>query len=539
MRGKRIFISYRHADAAAEARSIFAELREHFGVDRVFQDIRSLPKGEDFKAALERVLDDTAVVVAVIGPSWLGIVDEKGERRLDNDDDLVRQELAAALSRGIPLIPVLVGGASLPRASELPDSIARLPSYLGMHVSHSNFASDMNALLPALEARVGRPHATLSALRFAAQLQKTFAAVPYWARALGAVLGALLLVVLANPAIGAQAEAAVRIATRSPERAPISAVTDERIRTLMPRHTATSCRDFEHIVDGVLWGAAQAYVTCGAPPAAFEAFQRTSNRLLDLSCMCWPTGVGTAYYADFWVMEAFSANGVALRPDVVARIVASQTSDGWWPVHPQQQAQAAGAPLYLTALMVIALRRQAPLVDDEAFRDEIEAAIARGKDWLAANEPAAGDEWSDYPNNDRRVRNLLFGGMVLTALSDETGSERYRRLAGAWIENLEFSPAALYIGSDALVTTERRGRVFIFPDNYRHVPFSWEVCGLASIWPVLSFSEKVTFLVELERSIQREARREDPFGRPWVRDEVAYCFAELRRVRREREARDP
>lgn len=530
MRGGRIFISYRHADSAADARSIFTELREHFGDERVFQDIRNLPKGEDFKAALKAILDQTAIVVAVIGPTWLTLADEHGKRRLDRDDDLVRQELATALERGIPIIPVLVGGAALPRQDELPEDISRLTSYLGTHVSHANFTSDISTLVQALEARVGGAPVARSASRALRRARDTFDAIPRWGRVLIWALGLLGLVALLNPGIGAQADAALRVATHAGNDVPLSHATTERIHALLPRPTNPSCRDFEQLADGVLWGAAQSYVACGAPPVAFASFQAAADRLLDDDCRCWPIGgggQGSGYYADFWVMEAYSANGVAIPANVMARIIQSQTADGWWPIHSRQVAQPADAALYFAALMVIALRKQAPLAADDETREQILAAIARAKDWLAANEPTPGEEWSDYPNNDRRVSNHLFGGMVLTALSDERASERFRRLATNWSGKLELPSASLYVGSDALVQTSRTGHSLVFGDIYRHVPFSWEICGVAASWPALSYAEKIDALIKVERSIRRESTRSDPFGRPWVRDEVGYCLAQL------------
>lgn len=529
MRGKRIFISYRHADGAGEARSIFSELREHFGADRVFQDIRSLPKGDDFKAALAAALDQAAVVVAVIGPSWLTLTDGEGTRRLDREDDLVRQELAAALDRGIPIIPVLVNGAHMPRAADLPENIQRLSAHLGMHLSHANFTSDIGALLQALEPRVGSPRVALSAGRMFNQLKERFRGIPRWAQMLAVAAGVIGVILLADPALIAQANVATRIMSTPSDRIPLSATVQEDIRTLLPRPTSTSCREFEEVTDRVLWGPAQSYVTCGAPAGAFASFAETADRFLTRSCMCWRAPMGFAHYTDFWVMEAYSANAAPLRSDVLDRILSSQTPDGWFPIYLHQRTTGADAPLYLTALMTIALRKQEPLVTDQELRARIHAAIAKAEEWLLAAEPAATGEWSDYPSNSRQVASHMFGAMVLTALSQETASDRYRHLARNWVRDLEFSPASLYLGSDALIPTTD-GDGFVFSDNYRHVPFSWEICGMASSWSSMTFSQKVSALLKFERSVHKEAARTDPFGRPWVRSEAAYCLTQLQQI---------
>jgi hypothetical protein len=75
----------------------------------------------------ERKLENVDVLLAVIGPRWLDATDKKtGKRRLDDPNDLVRTEIATALRRGIRVVPVLVGEATLPSAEELPDDLKKL-----------------------------------------------------------------------------------------------------------------------------------------------------------------------------------------------------------------------------------------------------------------------------------------------------------------------------------------------------------------------------------------------------------------------------
>ena len=60
-------------------------------------------------------------VIAMIGPNWSNVGDDDGNRRLDDPNDFVRIEIAAALQRDIPVIPILLDGAcrSLLRLSRL------------------------------------------------------------------------------------------------------------------------------------------------------------------------------------------------------------------------------------------------------------------------------------------------------------------------------------------------------------------------------------------------------------------------------------
>jgi hypothetical protein len=115
-----IFISYRRDESAAYAGRIADSFVEHFGEDNVFRDIDAIEPGLDFVEAIERAISSSDVLIAVIGRSWLTATDSTGRERLQDSHDYVRMEIAAALQRDIRVIPVLVQGASMPSADELP-----------------------------------------------------------------------------------------------------------------------------------------------------------------------------------------------------------------------------------------------------------------------------------------------------------------------------------------------------------------------------------------------------------------------------------
>lgn len=148
----RIFISYRRGDSIAYAGRIHDHLSQHFGADEVFMDIGGIAPGEDFVNVLDARVADSDVVIALIGPGWLNASDERG-RRIDQPDDFVRYELAAALEQGKRLIPVLVGGARMPGADQLPPALARLARCQAHPVDDSRFAYDLDALIRTLERR--------------------------------------------------------------------------------------------------------------------------------------------------------------------------------------------------------------------------------------------------------------------------------------------------------------------------------------------------------------------------------------------------
>src|ERR1700686_4306387 len=107
-----IALSYRREDSVAVAGRLYDRLQSAFGRENVFMDFDSIPPGVDFREHIMRSIERSHVLVAVIGPNWLG--DKGGLRRIDNPNDFVRFEIGSALARGIPVIPVLANDARMP-----------------------------------------------------------------------------------------------------------------------------------------------------------------------------------------------------------------------------------------------------------------------------------------------------------------------------------------------------------------------------------------------------------------------------------------
>jgi hypothetical protein len=148
----RIFISYRREDSAYPAGWLFDRLAERFGAQEVFKDVDFIRPGDDFVLKIMDAVRSCTALLAVIGDRWLTVTDEYGHRRLDNPGDFVRLEISAALARSIPVIPVLVNGAQMPRVRELPDNLRELASRQAVELSSRNFNSDVSRLLRALES---------------------------------------------------------------------------------------------------------------------------------------------------------------------------------------------------------------------------------------------------------------------------------------------------------------------------------------------------------------------------------------------------
>jgi hypothetical protein len=147
----RIFISYRREETAYPAGWLFERLAEHFGHQQVFKDVDSIELGDDFVQMITRAVGSCDVLLALIGDQWLTITDVHGRRRLDDPDDFVRLEIEAALTRNVRIIPILVDGANMPRADELPAGLAGVVRRQALELSPSRFEYDTSRLLKVLE----------------------------------------------------------------------------------------------------------------------------------------------------------------------------------------------------------------------------------------------------------------------------------------------------------------------------------------------------------------------------------------------------
>jgi len=149
-----IFLSYRREDAEGQAGRLFDDLTRYFGDDAVFMDVAAIDAGRDFRRAIDEQVASCGVLLAMIGKSWLTATDESGARRLDNPKDFVRLETASALKRDIPVVPVMVHGARMPRAEDLPEDLRDLAFRNGVELTHARWDSDVEVLVKALRPYV-------------------------------------------------------------------------------------------------------------------------------------------------------------------------------------------------------------------------------------------------------------------------------------------------------------------------------------------------------------------------------------------------
>jgi hypothetical protein len=166
----KIFISYRREDSQWPARTLRDALARYVANPDtdIFMDIDNIPLGVNFAGHIDKQIAQCDLVLALIGPKWTGATDAQGHRRLDDPQDFVRLEIAHALKRGIPVVPVLLDDARMPTPSELPDDLRELAMRNATQVRHATFNADAQRLIsglnltatPAPKAAASKPRQT-------------------------------------------------------------------------------------------------------------------------------------------------------------------------------------------------------------------------------------------------------------------------------------------------------------------------------------------------------------------------------------------
>ncbi len=151
----RVFISYRRADTANQAGWLADRLAGHFGRQQVVRDVDSIQLGNDFADVIAAAVTSCDVLLALIGHQWLAAA--------AGPEDFVRVEIESALTRGVQVIPVLVDGARMPAAAELPPSLALLAQRPPLSLGAANPEADVSRLIQVLDQSIAERQATTQA----------------------------------------------------------------------------------------------------------------------------------------------------------------------------------------------------------------------------------------------------------------------------------------------------------------------------------------------------------------------------------------
>jgi hypothetical protein len=166
-----IFISYRREDSAPYAGRLYDRLSSRFGAEQVFMDVDDISPGADFATHIDAKVGSCDAMVVVIGKNWLTTRNAEGQLRLSDPNDFVGLEVSLALQRGVLVIPVLVGGAQIPKAEELRADLKPLARRNALILNDPEFRRDADVLVQTLEkipglgkartGEVGDPRAAL------------------------------------------------------------------------------------------------------------------------------------------------------------------------------------------------------------------------------------------------------------------------------------------------------------------------------------------------------------------------------------------
>lgn len=157
-----VFISYRRDDSQDVTDRIYDYLVERFNKNNIFMDIDAIPLGVDFQEHIAQEVQSCDLVLVIIGRDWLNARDKEGNRRLDNPGDFVRIEIESALTRDIPVIPVLIRDAGMPTKAKLPRSLQSLTHRNAIAVrSGQDFRTDISRLISGIERIEAEANPTL------------------------------------------------------------------------------------------------------------------------------------------------------------------------------------------------------------------------------------------------------------------------------------------------------------------------------------------------------------------------------------------
>jgi hypothetical protein len=462
----RLFINYRREDSAPYAGRLYDRLTAHFGAEQVFIDIDKILPGEDFVEAINRKVAACEIAIVSIGPNWLRITDANGKRRLDDKEDFVRMEIVAALERNIRVIPILLGGAQMPRKEELPDALAPLSRRNAIEVSETRFHSDVDRLIKAIEQPRSSPWKATEAptenlrrrpkVHLPPSEEKQIADSKYHdATAVhkrAYLRYAILLLLFAAvvtlgikwwknpPQIKSTFALATFFGDARRSTPPCSDATVAVIRDLTTQLKEDFSPSNRNRPDAFFysWTEAQMVVALEAENVvdAAEMSQWFNAQIGKASAWQFYSSGPEQFGVTGWVLLAFARMNVKPMEQQIEFVVRNQQRSGWWSMCPASN-DLRNASTYATAMCTWGL---AELFERNLIahsqKEAVHEAVRRGREWLQSNTVRGqAARWKDYPHGDYGRESMGLSGLVLHVLHHTPGSlpeagDRY------WMANL-------------------------------------------------------------------------------------------------------
>ena len=288
-------------------------------------DIDTIPVGLDFREHLQQALDQCEILLAVVGPRWLG-TDEHGRHAISDETDWVRLEIETALAKNIPVIPVLIDRLRMPKASELPESLRDFAFRQAAEVdSGLDFRSHMDRLMRSMDQYLERRPAVSS---------------------------------LSQPAVANEAKPA-----DAPSATPVAAARRMTVPLPVPSSPGLSLKQALTALRSAAsswFGVATCLLVSELLAFASEGIARTTYHLAFVLLLALPLGaialIATALHVSAWLKPRSDKTGARLAIFGVGTLLIAGVPAFFHAVHPPEHyATAAAWPLILLGGLGLAL----------------------------------------------------------------------------------------------------------------------------------------------------------------------------------------
>ena len=156
--GPVVFVNYRQDNIDRSTVQDFKDiLQRHLPSANVFLDSKSIKPSTLWEEAIRDAIAKARALVVLVGPDWHRTTDEAGNKRIDQEGDWVRYEIATALKNDTPIFPVLLDGGRLPKPEWIPSDIRRLLNYQAVEISTSDLTQAVPRLAQAISDRLASP----------------------------------------------------------------------------------------------------------------------------------------------------------------------------------------------------------------------------------------------------------------------------------------------------------------------------------------------------------------------------------------------
>ncbi|UVT16520.1 MAG: TIR domain-containing protein [Nitrospira sp.] len=494
----RVFISYRREDSAGWTGRLAGFLREQLGNNQVFMDIDTIPAGVDFAEYIRTSIGSCEALVVVIGPRWLTATDARGQRRLQDTNDYIRMEITTAISRNLKVIPVLVGGATMPRSEDLPDDLKTLAGRNALEITDRRWDYDAKVLVSAI------PKTRLQ--------EKTLARQSSVLMLLAAVL--ILISGICYWLLGETITTMFQALQQNEQKLPVAATPVSRTQENIGRISSSLITELNHKGKPgyEVWAIAQSIVALSGQSDLQSStltdtvkFFRQDQK--DAHCQCWKPfnqqkGDPPHIPVSAWVLVALARSNQAASDDELDFLLKNQQRGGWWPIYPTRDGEHASS--YATSWALLALHEQYDFATS-VMKPKIENAMREGNHWLTANRIKSTARWKDYPLATENgidpagKESEAVSGLVIHTMH-KLGYEKMDDIDQLWLDSL---PNVIPLSTDAETPSRYidslHGRIF---DNTRYLRLPWLLIGTVDAYANGGLGQKLKTIYWVHRVLE-------------------------------------